>query len=126
MVGRLGIRRSWAICMLALAIAGAGLAATAAVPVLAIVCGAVFGAAYIALTGVLLVWATRLHPGRAATGVGLVFLALAVGQGVGAPLVGWLSESVPLATVFIACAALTAIGGALGPRSGVDRTISEP
>lgn len=119
---RLGIGRSWALCMLALALAGAGLALAAAVPALAILCGAIFGAAYIALTGVLLVWATRLHPGRAATGVGLVFLALAVGQGVGAPLVGWVGESVPLASVFVACAAVTAVGAVLGPRSH-DRAI---
>ena len=68
------------------------------------------GAAYIALTGVLLVWATRLHPTQPSTGVGIVFLALAVGQA------GAVSDATSLPWVFLACAAITALGAVLGPR----------
>ncbi len=115
MVRRLGIRSSWALGMLALAAAGTGLAVGAATPVLAILSGAVFGAAYIALSGVLLLWATRVRPDRPAAGVGVAFFALAVGQAVGAPLAGAATEVVPLVGVFVACAAVTVVGALLGP-----------
>ena len=43
------------------------------------------GGASIALSGVLLVWATRTYRSRPARGVGLAFLMVAFGQAVGAP-----------------------------------------
>lgn len=116
LIARIGIRWSWALGMVAMAAGGAALALLAASPVAALAAGAVFGAAYIALTGVLLVWSTRLVPGRAAFGVGLAFLAIAVGQAIGAPLVGVVAAAVPLAAVLVGCAAIAAIGALLAPR----------
>ncbi|MCJ1962447.1 MFS transporter [Novosphingobium mangrovi (ex Hu et al. 2023)] len=52
--------------------------------------GGLFGAAYVTLTGVYLIWGVRLLPDRPATGLTIAFLMLAVGQTAGAPLFGWL------------------------------------
>ncbi|MEV0983913.1 hypothetical protein AB0I45_06110 [Brevibacterium sp. NPDC049920] len=70
-----------------------------------------FGATYIGLTGILLIWRTQVHPRSPATGVGLAFLVLALGQAAGAPLVGSLSTAIgpPLA---FAAAALVGVAGA--------------
>ena len=49
-----------------------------------------FGAGYVTLTGVYLVRGTALLAERPATGLTIAFVALAVGQAVGAPLFGLL------------------------------------
>jgi len=54
--------------------------------------GAVFGAAYLVLTGVYLVWGIAALPGRPAAGVMVAFLALAVGQALGASVFGMVME----------------------------------
>jgi predicted MFS family arabinose efflux permease len=120
-VARLGVKTSWTVLMVMLAAGIAGLAAGASTPLVAVLAGAVFGAAYIALTGVLLVWATRVYPTRTAFGVGLAFFTIAVGQAVGAPLVGFGSEAFALPVVFYACA-LVALAGAWVPRLRATRT----
>lgn len=72
--------------------------------------GLLFGAAYIMLTGVYLLWGVRALPDRPATGVTIAFLALAVGQTAGAALFGLLMEHLTAnyAVVIFACLALTA------------------
>lgn len=115
-VNRLGIARSWMIGMTAMAAASLALGLLAATPVLAVTAGAVFGAAYIALTGILLVWATRLFPDRAAFGVGISFLLIAAGQAVASPLAGAGVDPLGLSGVFIAAAGATGIGALLVPR----------
>lgn len=118
-VDGLGVRASWTVLMVLLAAGSAGLASGSgrAVPVLA--AGAVFGAAYIALTGVLLVWATRVYDVRPALGVGLAFFMIAAGQAVGAPLTGLGSDIWSLPSVFYGCAAVALAGACLrGPRTG--------
>ena len=108
-VERLGVRRSWTLLMMIMAVGVAGLAAGAAVPVLALVAGALFGAAYIALSGVLLVWATRTYGSRPALGVGLSFFAIAAGQALGAPLVGAGSDAFGLPVVFYVSALVAVV-----------------
>ncbi|WP_413316719.1 MFS transporter [Agrococcus sp. 1P02AA] len=68
---------------------------------------AAFGAGYTALSGVLIVWATRLDPARAAQGTVVLFVALAVGQSSGAAAIGALLEPLTAAAAF-------AVAGALG------------
>jgi len=115
-VNRLGLARSWVIGMTAMAAAGLALGLLAAHPLLAATAAAVFGAAYIALTGILLVWATRLFPDRAAFGVGISFLLIAAGQAIASPLAGAGVGPLGLSGVFIACAGATGIGALLAPR----------
>ncbi|MNT10841.1 hypothetical protein D3C72_1456920 [compost metagenome] len=72
--------------------------------------GLLFGAAYIMLTGVYLLWGVLALPDRAATGVMIAFLALAIGQTAGAAIFGLLMEHLTpdYAVVIFACLALTA------------------
>lgn len=113
LVTRLGLARAWTALMLFLAAGVAGLGAGAGHTAMALLAGAVFGASYIALTGVVLVWATRLYPDRASYGVGLAFFMIAVGQAVGAPLVGLLADGTSVATTFYGCAAVALVGSLL-------------
>jgi predicted MFS family arabinose efflux permease len=117
-IDRFGLRVSWAGLMVLMAAGTAGLAAGSRVPAAAMAAGAVFGAAYIALSGVLLVWATRTYRARPSLGVGLVFFMIAAGQAVGAPLSGAGADKVSLPAVFVA-SAVVALAGALvlGPTS---------
>lgn len=117
-VDRLGVRASWTLLMVLLAAGSAGLGGGAAHAMAALAAAGVFGAAYIALTGVLLVWATRIDDRRPALGVGLAFFMIAAGQAVGAPLVGlgWDAWSPP--TVFFVCTGIALTGACVrGPRT---------
>ena len=113
LVARLGVARAWTVVMVFLALGVAGLGVGAAAVASALLAGAVFGASYIALTGVVLVWATRLYPLRASFGVGLAFFMIAVGQAVGAPLIGLLADRTSIALTFFVCAAVALIGSLL-------------
>ncbi|CAB3644639.1 Arabinose efflux permease [Achromobacter spanius] len=72
--------------------------------------GLLFGAAYIMLTGVYLLWGVQALPDRPATGVTIAFLALAIGQTAGAAVFGLLMEHLTAnyAVAIFACLALTA------------------
>lgn len=117
-VTRLGITNAWTIMMVLLALGSAGLAAGAGVPVVALLAGSVFGAAYIALTGVLLVWATRVYRRRPSAGVGLSFFMVAAGQAVGAPLLGVGITLTSLQAVFYISAFVAIAGAFLRGRRG--------
>jgi predicted MFS family arabinose efflux permease len=117
LVARTGLGRAWAAGMLLLGAATATFAlAPGALPAV-FAAAALFGAVYIGLTAVLLVWGTRTHPDAPALGVGAAFLLIAVGQTLAAPALGLLSD-VATAPVAFGAAAVMAVGGALAtPRS---------
>lgn len=48
-----------------------------------ILAATMFGAAYITLTGLVLLWSTRLYPDRTSFGVGIAFFTIAAGQALG-------------------------------------------
>jgi predicted MFS family arabinose efflux permease len=115
LVAHVGLWRAWVAGMLLLAAATAtiGLAPGS---FLAIFSGtAVFGSVYIALTGVLLVWGTRLFPDVPAFGVGAPFLLVAVGQAAAAPVVGLLSDAITPAAAFTAAALVIMLGAFARP-----------
>jgi predicted MFS family arabinose efflux permease len=116
LVARLGIARAWQLGMVVMGAATTTFAVSARVPVVAVVAAFAFGATYIALTGVLLVWATRLFPERVAFGVGSAFLVVAVGQAAGSALAGSGVETFSITTVFIICTATALAGAALAHR----------
>ncbi len=60
----------------------------------------VLGATYMALTGLCILWGSRLFPARPAHGVTLAFLSLGVGQTVGSAVAGTLVDALGMATVF--------------------------
>jgi len=73
---------------------------------------AVFGASYVALTAVLVLWSTRITPDRAASAVAASFLALSAGQVLGAGVVGWLIDGLGWLPAF----AIAAVAVILAPR----------
>ncbi|RZT87819.1 putative MFS family arabinose efflux permease [Pseudonocardia sediminis] len=113
---RIGHSVSWILLMLLLAVATTGLALAPGDPVVAVAAAAAFGAVYIALTGLLLLWGTRVHADRPVVGVGAAFLLLAAGQALGAPLLGVLADAVTTRGAFVGAALLLVLGAAVRPR----------
>jgi len=74
--------------LLALATAGLVLVLSPSEPTAVLTSAALFGAAYIMLTGVYLVWGIRVYDDRPAVGLALPFLMIALGQVAGAPVAG--------------------------------------
>ncbi|GAA1533877.1 putative MFS family arabinose efflux permease [Microbacterium ginsengiterrae] len=119
MAERLGLGRSWVLLMIALGGSLAALAAASQSAIVAIAASAVFGAVYIALTGLLLVWSTRVFASDPARGVGVVFLVLALGQAGAAPLLGIASDlSGSVAAAFWIAAAVALLGALMRPARG--------
>ena len=115
-VRRVGIARAWTGAMAALGGATVLLAVAPGRLVVALAGAAVFGAVYIGLTGVLLLWGAATWPDRPATGVGIVFLVLAAGQGLGSSLVGVVAGSIGLPGAVVVAGAVLVAGCALRPR----------
>ena len=92
-----------------------------AVPGLVLAGGALFGAAYVMLTGVYLVWGVRALPDRPATGLTIGFLTLAIGQTVGAPIFGLLMSGPGMGTAIIAFAVLALLAAVIRPGFDPDR-----
>lgn len=105
---RVGLTGAWRTAVAAMTAATLVYAIRPDTAVAVVPAAAAFGAAYIAITGVALLWATRVYPDAVAFGVGASFLAVAVGQALGAPAVGALLETTSVPTAF----ALTAATGA--------------
>jgi predicted MFS family arabinose efflux permease len=74
-----------------------------------------FGAAHIALTGIVLVWALGVFPRQPALGAAVAFLAFAVGQILGAPLAGALTDRVGLTVTFFVYAGVATLGVLIAP-----------
>ncbi|KGT88404.1 MFS transporter [Erwinia typographi] len=119
LTARLGIDLVHRVFLGALA-AGILLVGTSSnMPALTLGGGALFGAAYIMLTGVYLVWGISAQPERPATGLTIGFLTIAMGQTVGAPLFGFLAGRLTMEGTVIAFALLTLPAGLL--RAGSTR-----
>lgn len=116
LAARLGLGRAWAALMIAMSVSVGALAAAPQNAVVALLGSAVFGAVYIALTGLLLVWGIEVFDGEPARGVGLVFLVLALGQAAASPLLGLVADRATLTTAFWLAAAVAALGAFARPR----------
>jgi len=92
LVGRFGVDRVHRASLAALALGSLAVGWALAAPVTMLIGGVLFGAAYVMLTGVYLVWGVAAVPGRPATGLMIGFLTIAVGQTTGAPLFGLLLD----------------------------------
>ncbi|MDZ5696114.1 MFS transporter [Chelativorans sp. M5D2P16] len=108
-IQRFGLNRVQGSFLLVLA-AATILVAMAQNTVMALVGGGLFGVAYMALTGVYLVWGIRAMQERPATGITIGFLAIAAGQVAGAPIFGLLLDTAnaPIAGIAFALVALSA------------------
>src|SRR5690606_29311724 len=93
MARRHGLRTSWVTTMLAIAAATLLMGTFPSVLLIAWTSAATFGVSYIAMSGLLLIWGTKVYSDSPAAGVGLAFLALAAGQATGSVAVGVFAET---------------------------------
>lgn len=117
-----------ALMLVMLAASLALLAASPGQILLASYSALVFGLAYMTLTGLYLMTGIRLLPGRMSMGPVLPFVACALGQALGSPIVGWLVEMVGYAdafSIFAAVGIAVALLSPLYPRY-IDVNESEP
>jgi predicted MFS family arabinose efflux permease len=114
-VQRIGLRNAWVIATLTMASASLLLAAAPSAFAAVMVAAALFGGAYIALTGLLLLWSIRVYPDSPSVGVGLSFFTIAAGQAVGAPAVGALIDGWGARTAFVLFALIGLSAVALRP-----------
>ena len=124
LIGRFGLDRvHWTFLgLMAASILAVG--SGIATPAFALIGGALFGAAYVMLTGVYLVWGIRALPDRPATGLMIGFLTIAVGQTAGAPLFGFLMAG-PGAWPAVMCFAVVALlAGAFRARIATESTVA--
>ncbi|MDN7132236.1 MFS transporter [Halomonas sp. MC140] len=118
LVARFGIDRTHWLFLGALAAGILLVGVEGTTPALTLLGGALFGMAYIMLTGVYLVWGVSALPKRPATGLMIGFLTIAIGQTAGAPIFGIIMDYLtPTYSVIVfACLAFTAglarVGGA--------------
>ncbi len=122
LAARVGPRTAWSVATLTLAPATAWFALAAHPAIL--VAATAFGAVYIALTGLLLLSGTQIYPDAPAFGVGAAFLLIAVGQAVGAPLIGILTDLTSQPTAFLIAAAAAAAAVVLKPATTSARQAS--
>ena len=104
-----------ALMLMMLAASLALLAASPGQLVLAAFSALVFGMAYMSLTGLYLMTGIRLLPGRLSLGPVLPFLAVALGQAAGSPVVGLLVDKFGFADAFAMFAALGIVVALLSP-----------
>ncbi|TYC66345.1 YbfB/YjiJ family MFS transporter [Stappia sp. BW2] len=93
-------------------------------PVPTLVGGVIFGAGYVMLTGVYLIWGTHALPDRPATGLMVGFLTIAVGQTVGAPLFGFLMAGPGVGSAVICFAVVALIAGAFRAKCAVESAVA--
>jgi len=121
LVARFGIGAAHRAALLTMALCYGMLMAATAVPLLAFMAMALFGAAYIISSGVLLIRGTTLLPARPELGLGIPFLAVAVGQTVGAPLFGLVMDKAAAPAALLLFAAI-ACGAMLWGMKGAARS----
>jgi predicted MFS family arabinose efflux permease len=110
--------QAWVAASVTMASATLLLAAAPADLVATVVAATLFGAAYIALTGIVLLWSARLYPDSTSFGVGLAFFTIAAGQALGAPVVGALIDLIGATAAFVAIAVTGLFAITVRPRSG--------
>lgn len=113
LVTRAGLRTGWTAtaALMGLSTALIGLWPSSVVAVYA--GGAVFGASYVALSGVLIAWAAHALPNHVAAGTAALFITLALGQAAGSLLIGGLQDATNPAFAFAVAAAIA--GSSLVP-----------
>lgn len=114
-IRRLGVNTAWRVFLALMAIGTAAIAVLPHLAVPAVAAAGVFGAVYIAATGVLLIAGTRVHPDDPARGVGSAFLLLAVGQAASSPAWGALGDVAGLPVALLGATAATIVALVTAP-----------
>jgi predicted MFS family arabinose efflux permease len=116
--------RLWAVLLVALGASTAGLALAPSSLPLALGSAVVFGASFVALTGIVILWATRLDEHRPAAAVSGAFVLLALGGLAGAPVVGALIDHAGWAAGFLAAAGVALACAPLGYTPAARRALA--
>ena len=120
LVHRLGLHLAWAATAVVMAAATAVLVILPDLVPLAATALAAFGGSYVALSGVLIACATRVIPNRAAESTATLFIALTVGQALGAAALGAIAGATSLANSFLSAAALILLSSVAATRQASD------
>lgn len=118
-VARHGLRRAWTLCAIVVAAAHGALAMALALaaPWATYVSMALFGAGYMCLSGVLILWARALSPASAGSGTALLFIALAIGQALGSVGFDVVRSSTGAMGAVALAAALSLVGACVVPQA---------
>ena len=106
LVRAFGVNAVHRLSLAAMAASFLALAVRPGIAPLAFFALALFGGAYIMLTGVLLIWGIEAMPSRPALGLGAPFLVLAIGQVAGAFAFGTLYDALGAPTALVASSVL--------------------
>ena len=106
LVTRWGLRTAWAATASVMGFATLLIGLLPANSGAVFIGGALFGASYVALSGVLIAWAADSLPDRAAAGTAALFITLALGQAGGAFLIGALMDVANSVVAFVVAGAL--------------------
>ncbi|WP_369135665.1 MFS transporter [Modestobacter sp. I12A-02662] len=79
---------------------------------------ALFGSGFVAVSGVLIAWGSRLAPEAGAQATAVLFVALTIGQAAGAVLLGVLTGAVGTSAAFVTAACLVSAAAIAAPRRG--------
>jgi predicted MFS family arabinose efflux permease len=107
------------LALMALALSAACLLLTTGPAWLVLLSAALYGTAFIASIGLLVIWNTHVVPDAAATGVATSMFAMGIGLIIGPPLAGTAADTWGIDAVFLACSPLCAAVAVLvrDPRS---------
>jgi predicted MFS family arabinose efflux permease len=122
LVRRFGLATAFRASLLCMAAAIGLLAAAPGAPLSAYSSAALFGSAYIMLTGIVLVWSVFVFYERPSAGLGAAFLLIAVGQVFGAPIAGAAAGLAGLGFTFWVFAGVAVLTALIGPRVESSRT----
>jgi predicted MFS family arabinose efflux permease len=114
LVARFGMDLMHRLFLLAMAAGMLLIGFESTTPALTLIGGALFGAAYITISGIYLVWGVSALPERPATGLMICFLTLAVGQTAGSPLFGLIMDRLSAGYAVAIFAGLTLCAGSSG------------
>ncbi|MGB3632885.1 MAG: MFS transporter [Rubrobacteraceae bacterium] len=115
LVRRFGLGMAMRGSLLAMAVSIGMLAIAPGILYAAYASAALFGATYIMLTGILLVWSVRVFRERPSAGLGSAFFLLAAGQILGSYLAGLLAGITDLSTTFLIFAGTAILTTVFGP-----------
>lgn len=100
-IDKRGLRFAYVLGVTLLSLASIILVFTSKIWLIPFIASSLFGASYIFLTGVLLVWGVTIFVKNASLGIGIPFLMLAVGQVIGSMVAGTLIDHLNYAMTFM-------------------------
>lgn len=107
-IGRLGLRRAHIVLFAAIAVATLLLGVAPHLTAVAVASAVVYGAPYMAISGLLAIWSHQVFPDRPSSGFSLTVLFLGAGSILGPALFGVLADAYGLRPGFLVVALVTA------------------